>query len=132
MGTATGNATYYCLCLGGSCDNYSGGACADCHDAWDDFAWGYVYSDDSCGEVQHGCHTLANITNVCNNNTLLGAIEDACPCKSQEGCNRTPRCNGSDYTNSAYVEPLLDLTCGYFVDLNGRLDEGRIPISITI
>ncbi|MGH2459204.1 MAG: hypothetical protein ACRDIY_10090 [Chloroflexota bacterium] len=132
MGTATGNATYYCLCFGGSCDNGTGGACGDCNDGSYDIAWAYVYSDDSCDEVQHGCHTSVSITDVCTTNSYSGSIEDACPCKSQEGCSATPLCSGSSYTDPNYAEPLLDLTTAYFMALDGSLDDGRIPISITI
>lgn len=132
MGTATCNATYYCLCFGGSCNNGTGGACGACSDSAYHIAWGYVFSDDSCGAVQHGCNTWVSITDVCTGTVQNGQIEDACPCASQQGCNRTPLCNGNPYTNPNYVEPLLDLTTGYFLALHGNLDDGRIPVSITI
>jgi len=46
----TGNATYYCLCFNGSCDNHTGGACGYCYDNEYDLAYPNTNGmDDSCG-----------------------------------------------------------------------------------
>lgn len=126
----TGNATYYCSCYGGDCDSLTGGACEDCYDASFHIAWPYVFSDLSCGASQEGCHTNMEVYDECTGRSRIGSVEDACPCERQEGCDRTPRCNGSDYTDPNYTTPLLDLTTAFFMWLNGSLDDGRIPIDI--
>jgi len=132
MGTATGNITYYCLCHGGACDNGTGGACADCIDNYDEIAWPNTNGiDESCGLVSHSCGDVVLTKNICNGSYVTGYIHDHCPCAPQEGCSRTPNCNGSPYYDSSYYTVLFDATVGYFLDLNGRLDEGRIPVYIS-
>lgn len=101
-------------------------------DSYNEIAWPNTGGvDDSCGLVSHSCGDRVDTTNKCNDRTVTGFIHDHCPCEPQEGCSQTPWCNGSQYTDPDYVEPLMDCTTGYFLALNGRLDEGRIPVFIS-
>lgn len=124
-----GNASFYCSCLGGSCDNGSGGACGVCNNNANDFAWSYLTPNCnySCGTACGlSCGDSAYVYNYCGN-ALYGYAEDCCPCSTQGGCpSALPPC----YQDSAFGYPLLDCTTAFFLNLGGNMDQGRIPVAV--
>lgn len=136
MGSIQGNATWYDLCYGGAHSTGSHGACGECYDNADNFAWPNLTTtgcNDHCGtNPPLACGDSVDIWDMCQENShAIGYAEDCCPCASQEGCNRGYTCYGSTTSStSIYQRPLIDLTSGFFVYLHGNLADGRIPVTI--
>ena len=132
-----GHVTWYDKCIGGAHDTGTGGACGGCKDGNNAMmAWPNLTTtgcNDHCGtNPGKACEVSLFVKSKCNSNSRYVRIKDCCPCASQGGCNVTPKCNGSPYTNSSYKRLIADLTTATFLALGGSMSDGRFPAEITV
>lgn len=122
MATYYGNCSYFYSCPPGH----------DCCDGYNDIAYGYLWTDQSCGVLpQRGCDAyLDNITDQCKGKGINWVpISTQCSCKGELGaCSGPTRCNGNLEGSST---PILDLTEDFFLYLHGSLSDGRVRFSVT-
>lgn len=136
MGYIYGNASYFCSCCGGpsSClDTPCGGACGDCNDQANHFAWSnltttgcYYYCTSGYIACPLACGDSLYVYNYCGTG-MYGYAESCCPCSVQGGCpSALPPCD----QNSTFGNPLLDCTEAFYASLGGDFSQGRIPVAV--
>lgn len=124
-----GNFTWYCSCLGGSCDTGTGGACGNCRDNYIHVAWTKL-STTGCNFPCNSalpwkaCGDIIVIWGRCQNLTSYSGIKDCAPLSAQASCSIRPRCNGVIYDGDR--TPLADLTRSAFLAIHNNLTDGRI------
>lgn len=130
MSWVIGTISYYCDCLGGDCDNGTGGACQDCRDNYAHLAWPKLSTtgcDYSCGGHDwKACGNQVLVVDDCKETQQWAEIHDCCTC-SPHGCSLEYRCNG---VLSCCGAPIADLTESLYIALHGSLADGRTGGSI--
>ena len=114
-----GNASYFDSCPVGH----------DCCDGYRDIAYGYWFTDQSCGILPpRGCDTPIWIKDRCTNIAIRRWISTQCSCKAELGsCYGRTYCNGQ---LEGYSTPILDLTRDLFLYLHGNLTDGRVRFGV--
>jgi hypothetical protein len=114
-----GNASYFTSCPVGH----------DCCDGFWDIAYGYLWTDQSCGKLpKRKCDQYITIKDLCTYKSITLPISTQCSCAAEIGCSAQMRCNGQllSYRSS----PILDLTDDLFLYLHGNLTDGRVPFAV--
>lgn len=120
-----GNASYYSGCTPGPSQ-----PC--CKGNYHDTAYGYYWTDQSCGVVpKMPCGTAILVWDRCKNKKFWTYIRTQCSCKSELGsCYGRTRCNSN--LEGGYSTPILDLTRDLFLLLHGSLTDGRIRVGVYV